>query len=289
MREGSTTTLRASTPTAAVTRVVLCGNPGVGKSTLLNALTGRGDFKSGVSIGGGLTRRTRVVNVNGVEYVDTPGLADVEQGHSAAEHVSSALSATNRDVKLLFVTTLESGAVRPTDVQTIRSVCEGIERAGASMQDRVIVIVNKCDPHTLSALRRHDVSTNESGLRRAVRKAYGQTWGAATILALPMRNVNDMIPREEDTAIMRALLDCVKPLAIPRAATVTVVYKDAAEEARRARDLHASVATLQAAVAAVQRERTRAGVFVFVGVGIVVGLIGLARILGKRSEASQLV
>lgn len=261
-----------------VTRVVLCGNPGVGKSTLLNALTGGGYFPSGISLGGGLTRRIRVVSIDDVEYTDTPGLADVVRGHSAAEQISVALSASGRDIILIFVTTLEAGAVRPADTQTICSVCDALERAGAPMRGRIVVVVNKCDMYTFEAL--HDTTSSFSCKLRAV---YGQAWAPATIVPLPIFESDVAEDAKKNSGIqhLRRVIDHCKPLPLPPISTVSVIYKDPVAEARRARDLHASVVAMQAAVSAAQRERTRAGVVaVIVGVSLVVGFIKLARMIG---------
>ena len=56
--------------------VLAVGNPGSGKSTVLNALTGAQNFEAGVSFGSGLTSKLQEVVVNGIRYADTPGVAD---------------------------------------------------------------------------------------------------------------------------------------------------------------------------------------------------------------------
>ena len=56
--------------------VLAVGNPGSGKSTVLNALTGAQNFEAGVSFGSGLTSKLHEVVVNGIRYADTPGVAD---------------------------------------------------------------------------------------------------------------------------------------------------------------------------------------------------------------------
>ena len=73
--------------------IIAIGNPGTGKSTTLNALAGKQLFKSGVSFGGGLTKTLDEEIVDGVKYMDTPGLADKELRIAAGEAISKALKA----------------------------------------------------------------------------------------------------------------------------------------------------------------------------------------------------
>jgi len=76
--------------------VILIGNPGVGKSTILNALTGKVNFKSGVSFGHGLTTvcQRYVDEKNDIVYIDTPGLSDVEMRKKAAAEITKALKSS---------------------------------------------------------------------------------------------------------------------------------------------------------------------------------------------------
>ena len=60
------------------TKIIAVGNPGAGKSSVLNSLSGENLFKSGLSIGKGLTYQLdERVNGNG-HFLDTPGITSLE-------------------------------------------------------------------------------------------------------------------------------------------------------------------------------------------------------------------
>ena len=99
------------------------GNPGVGKSTLVNCLAQKILFKNGVSIGGGLTYQMEKREHDGIVYMDTPGLADIKLRKAAAEAITKALR-QNGIYQIFFVVTLEAGRVRPQDLATIKLVLE---------------------------------------------------------------------------------------------------------------------------------------------------------------------
>ena len=68
------------------THILLMGNPGKGKSTLLNGLIGKVTFKSGFAQFGGLTYELAKHEVDGVMYMDTPGLDDADQAGGRRIH-----------------------------------------------------------------------------------------------------------------------------------------------------------------------------------------------------------
>ena len=80
--------------------VIAIGNPGSGKSTTLNYLAQKVVFRSGPSIGSGLTYQLDTETVplackNGkkvqVTFCDTPGLNDARKRIAAGEAISKAL------------------------------------------------------------------------------------------------------------------------------------------------------------------------------------------------------
>merc|ERR1712050_711336 len=103
------------------TNFVLVGNPGVGKSAILNGLTGTKNFPSGISIGAGLTSQLAMFKYDGDVYMDTPGLSDIELRREAAVSIKKAMSRGGK-FKLFFVLTIEAGRCRPADVMTMKLV-----------------------------------------------------------------------------------------------------------------------------------------------------------------------
>ncbi len=132
------------------THVVFAGNPGVGKSFILNSLIGQVNFKSGINIGEGMTQVLERYDAPDYVYFDTPGLDDIAMREQAALEISQALEG-GCEMKLIFVVTLEAGRIKPADLTTIRVVLKAIEDVGVDASGRYSVIVNKCN----STLMKH--------------------------------------------------------------------------------------------------------------------------------------
>lgn len=139
----------ALSPTST-TALALVGNPGTGKSTILNGIAGKSLFKSGIAIGEGLTTALKVEEQDGITLIDTPGL-NTETQKGVAGRAIDMLLARYTPLKIAFVITLETGRVKPTDVLTIKVVLDSIE--GVDTNDRFGVIVNHVKPGVMSKLR----------------------------------------------------------------------------------------------------------------------------------------
>ena len=105
------------------TNILVVGNPGAGKSTILNSLLKEARFKSGVNLGAGLTFRFDYFVKNHITYMDTPGLCDIEKRKQAAEAITEALK-QDGIYKMFFIVTLEQGRLRPDDVALLKMILE---------------------------------------------------------------------------------------------------------------------------------------------------------------------
>ncbi|RLN95889.1 hypothetical protein BBJ28_00015402 [Nothophytophthora sp. Chile5] len=115
-------------PASTQVNYLFLGNPGAGKSTLINCLAGGVMFESGVSYGGGLTKHFQKRLHDGVVYMDTPGLADRQIQETAARAITEALRQSGA-YKLFFMVRLENGRVVSDDLATIETVLTSIEMA----------------------------------------------------------------------------------------------------------------------------------------------------------------
>ena len=118
--------------------MIAIGNPGAGKSTVLNSLSGEVLFESGISIGCGLTYQLdEKANSRGV-YFDTPGLADNKLRAKAGQAITTALR-KGGNYKILFFVMMESGRVARHDVATLNIVLNSAPEIGNSYA----IIINK--------------------------------------------------------------------------------------------------------------------------------------------------
>ncbi|KAG0260647.1 hypothetical protein BGZ95_004388 [Linnemannia exigua] len=118
------------------TSVILVGNPGVGKSTILNALGG--DFHTGFSAVSGLTRDVSTTNVTTPEgdklrLIDIPGIFDsrVDDDRATERHLDILRQTLNdgSSYVIFFVITPRNGRIDPSDFAVMRTLLDNLEQS----------------------------------------------------------------------------------------------------------------------------------------------------------------
>jgi hypothetical protein len=114
------------------------GNPGTGKSTLINCLLGGNYMQSGLSWGGGLSQDYQRFEKNGIVYMDAPGLADETIQLQAAEAITKALKQSGK-YKLFFLVRLQNGRVVSEDLVTLERVLDSIDAGDLNYKFTIVI------------------------------------------------------------------------------------------------------------------------------------------------------
>jgi len=130
-------------------KILLFGNPGVGKSTTINAYVesrypGK-KFKicqSGVSVVGGKTKNNQEIHFPDEVIIDTPGLADETLREKAAKEIESALK-KGGSYKIVFLCTLQAGRVKPDDVNTVVTVLKCLKTDATINFSLIVTLMSK--------------------------------------------------------------------------------------------------------------------------------------------------
>ena len=135
---------------ASEVKIIAVGNPGCGKSTILNSLAGEILFKSGISIGHGLTFQLDEgkANEDGQIFLDTPGLADQKLRTQAGLAISEGLRKGGK-YKILFFVLQVNGRLTVQDATTLKLVLE----AAPEIKDQYGIIVNKISKGIMKRLK----------------------------------------------------------------------------------------------------------------------------------------
>lgn len=173
------------TPPKDIPRIVFTGNPGSGKSTILNSIIGKKLYQSGASLGGGKTKNATYYKYRGRLLTDTPGLSDAEDPDDACKQLQSALSNID-SLRMVHVITLEGGSVRQEDLFTLRLVVMGLRAAGVKEPRLYSLIFNKCAKSVMQAVKKKELMHN---LMREF-KGIGRI-DPDNIIMIPMENFGD--------------------------------------------------------------------------------------------------
>merc|ERR1719240_1360221 len=148
--EGSYVNLMAEVKAQCNCHVLLVGNPGTGKSTLINCHLQELIFTSGLSSNGqGVTFKLDRAVHRGKVYMDTPGLSDLKLRQQAATAISDALQ-HGGNFQLLFVMTTEDGRTRTDDITTMKLVLEATHEQ--IKEDGFGILINKVGKKTMKKL-----------------------------------------------------------------------------------------------------------------------------------------
>ncbi|KAG0260646.1 hypothetical protein BGZ95_004387 [Linnemannia exigua] len=137
------------------TSVVFIGNPGVGKSALLNALGG--SFESGMSEIGGLTKTVSsqyvVCNDRSLRLLDVPGIMESGGGNTISGNLKMLEDTLNNagQAVLFFVITPRNGRVAPDDFAVMKTLLTNLKESPT-----VGVILTQVRPSQVSKLHTAD-------------------------------------------------------------------------------------------------------------------------------------
>lgn len=122
--------------------IILVGNPGTGKSTLLNSLLNKIEFQAGWSTRGVTKHCKSFRHTDDKVYSDTPGLANVDIIPAAADEIHR-LFLTAKNVTLVFVVTLDDNncQVKPSDVASVFAILDACQ--GTEVNHRFGIVINR--------------------------------------------------------------------------------------------------------------------------------------------------
>lgn len=131
--------------------IVFIGNPGTGKSTLINSLVGKRVAEAGLSLTG-ITKHLQKIEHDERTLLDTPGLADIENQDQAVLAIQEALK-LGWKYRIFFVLNIRDGRIMEPDCDTINRVMKAIDNDEKTYH----VVINKID-----AIEREEIFNNNA-------------------------------------------------------------------------------------------------------------------------------
>lgn len=143
-------------------RVVVTGASGVGKSTILDRLVGTPKFPSSFS--------ARCERHSGICYVDTPGLPFTRRRQTALNDTMRRTLSGAPQLRVVHVAVLESGRVRPVDIEALALVVSALRVAGVKDKAVYSVVFNKASKAVRELAERDDGKGLEQKLLSSFRE-----------------------------------------------------------------------------------------------------------------------
>jgi len=219
---------------------IFAGNPGGGKSTLLNAVVGKKLFTAGCSDdGGGVTQTFRSEAHNGHFFCDTPGLDDAKRRTEAAKQITNAIKSSHGPTQLIFVLTITSGRLAAGELLTLKLVLDALANQEVPIGTNFGIICNHLSQRDMVHF------DGEKGVE-LVKKLLPRGYQTENIMFVP--SVPELHDKENATAppkIAACVQEFVQSLPVCEVDVKKVQDVQADEWERKYVDMEASVAKLK--------------------------------------------
>ncbi|KAG9073298.1 hypothetical protein KI688_001090 [Linnemannia hyalina] len=195
-------------PVPPMVNLAIVGNPGVGKSAILNALGG--EFQSGYSEGTGLTTviSKKQVTLNNIRFqlYDIPGINDCPPAggqDTIVKHLLMLQDALNEGdhFVIIFVIQPTIGRIKPGDYMVMKTVIDSLKEG-----PQIGLILNQAEPSAMPSYRSSRFSGLVWGpLEKIVESGNKKFLSRAPPLVLPDHGSRDF-NEDEASDILRFVL-----------------------------------------------------------------------------------